>query len=584
MKPYLIVSQQVPEFVRAEYPAFLEFLKAYYTWLEDEYSIGKLENLVDLDDTIDEFLIYFRKALDLYNITANNNDRFYIRNIKELYTSKGSFQGFEFLFKILYDAQSSIDIPWDYTFRPSEAQWIQDVSFLVDLEPLEGYTLEETAYLLKGKRITIYDDVRPIPNEYLSYVINVYVRSTGIVELFVDRFTPKSHLDRFETVPGVLTGDPDEDQINGTILSTTSNVKVTRAGTGFSEGLSYNIPSPNGGDPAIIRIKEVGPAGSIKGIQVAQFGTKFDDGYTAQISPPTSSGINGSYIFDPEIIGEAYPDNTTSDPDPDTISVTAKTADSTRLSTDLAVVTADRTELGFHPFETGDAVVYSNGGGDATDIGGLVHNAIYYIIDVDEFTVKLATTYSNAINNVWIDLVDEIAPTGDLPVALGSVHALYLLDYAVLEFTSNGLAISAGYYKNDNNILDRRMFIEDSYYYQVYSYVTLVEKRLVDYGQILKKVLHPAGSKHFGVYEIFNTKAYEIDIDTTITNIDFPEAILENTWQDSVLLLENITYSLNKYDGDEITLSYSGYAALDGYVLPNFWINGYAENEYAIED
>lgn len=48
---YTTVKDQFPEFVRNDYPAFVEFVQAYYKWLE-LYSIDKLDNVVDIDTQI----------------------------------------------------------------------------------------------------------------------------------------------------------------------------------------------------------------------------------------------------------------------------------------------------------------------------------------------------------------------------------------------------------------------------------------------------------------------------------------------------------------------------------------------------
>ena len=55
-----------------------------------------------------------------------------------------------------------------------------------------------------------------------------------------------------------------------------------------------------------------------------------------------------------------------------------------------------------HGCETGDTVFYSNGGG--TSIGGVGNDSDYYAIKVDDNTIKLATSYDNAINDVAVDI------------------------------------------------------------------------------------------------------------------------------------------------------------------------------------
>jgi hypothetical protein len=58
-----------------------------------------------------------------------------------------------------------------------------------------------------------------------------------------------------------------------------------------------------------------------------------------------------------------------------------------------------------HGFETGDRVVYGDGGGSA--IAGLTSGATYYIIKVSDNVVQLAKSYTDALFEVAIDLTAE---------------------------------------------------------------------------------------------------------------------------------------------------------------------------------
>ena len=56
-----------------------------------------------------------------------------------------------------------------------------------------------------------------------------------------------------------------------------------------------------------------------------------------------------------------------------------------------------------HGCETGD-IIYYNKGASSAAIGGLTHGTDYYIIKVDDNTIKLAATYDNALTETSIDL------------------------------------------------------------------------------------------------------------------------------------------------------------------------------------
>lgn len=198
MSLHLLVAQQVPDFVRADYPVFVEFLEAYYKWYEEVYSLGKLEDLVDIDDTIEEFLQYFKKQLDVYGITAAD-DRSYVKHIKELYTAKGAPIGFEFLFKILYNEPSRVFEPWDYVFKPSAAKWVAPVSMFVD-------NVNGNIDTLINTRITITDIVNNNYSAFVNEVVQNNYADTSVYEMFITRFEPKDILKSFRSIDGTVSG------------------------------------------------------------------------------------------------------------------------------------------------------------------------------------------------------------------------------------------------------------------------------------------------------------------------------------------------------------------------------------------
>ena len=68
---HLIVSEQLPEFVRADFPTFVEFVKTYYRWLSTQ-SVGNIETVVDIDRTPVQFVSSFRRELDVLGFTSDS--------------------------------------------------------------------------------------------------------------------------------------------------------------------------------------------------------------------------------------------------------------------------------------------------------------------------------------------------------------------------------------------------------------------------------------------------------------------------------------------------------------------------------
>lgn len=99
---------------------------------------------------------------------------------------------------------------------------------------------------------------------------------------------------------------------------------------------------------------------------------------------------------------------------------TTKTFDGSSGS--VVNTTNDTIAITTHGFSTGDRVFYSDGGG--TVITGLSDDTAYFVVVVDANTVKLASTYANAIATTPV-VVNLTA------VGAGSSHKLVKGQYAI---------------------------------------------------------------------------------------------------------------------------------------------------------
>lgn len=98
----------------------------------------------------------------------------------------------------------------------------------------------------------------------------------------------------------------------------------------------------------------------------------------------------GVWCYDPEVgFYQKYSNSS---------SLRTQTSDITTANVDTATDIITTTSVP----TTGTPVIYDNGSG--TNIGGLTHRAKYYVIYVTNTTLKLATTWQNAMDGVAIDL------------------------------------------------------------------------------------------------------------------------------------------------------------------------------------
>ncbi len=125
-----LVQTQFPDFYNQEGPVFIQFIKAYYEWMEETgntlYYSRRLDETRDIDNTLDEFLVHFReKYLAQLQATSRADQREFIKHVKDLYRSKGSTQGFKLLFRLLFDEPVDIYHPGVDVLKPSDAAWFE---------------------------------------------------------------------------------------------------------------------------------------------------------------------------------------------------------------------------------------------------------------------------------------------------------------------------------------------------------------------------------------------------------------------------------------------------------------------------
>jgi hypothetical protein len=127
-----IIEQQVPSYALEDYPIFVEFLTAYYKWLEEDGNvIGFLKQYkdnIDVDLSNDEFIVEFLEEFVEYfpkNVSISESEL--IKYIREFYISKGSATSMHFIFRLLFGNEVDVLYPRDKLFKSSSDEWAGDV-------------------------------------------------------------------------------------------------------------------------------------------------------------------------------------------------------------------------------------------------------------------------------------------------------------------------------------------------------------------------------------------------------------------------------------------------------------------------
>jgi hypothetical protein len=445
-----VVSRQIPEFIREDYPTFVAFVEAYYKYLQDQGV--DLTAVKDIDQTLEQFVVEFKKEL-AHNLPAIQGDeRFILTKIKDQYLAKGSEASYKLLFRMLFGKKVELSYPGTQMLRPSDGRWNQEISVFAKVDFGQPQDIV-------GKLVDIQTATRLIrvlvdrKEDLVGEVDRIVALGGNIYEFFLDK--------KFFGVLKPTDKIKYKDTFQATILPATQTPKITQPGKNFRVGQVFEVKSGSG-TGALLKVTAVD---ANNGIKYAEF-IKFGIGYTAgfAVSLLASNTVNSAQLL-------------------------VASASSSRSGDNLAI--GDRT-LGFDEqgyVNLGDYITHTYV--DGTYAGSIIR----------EFSLSFRNAQT----------------ASDEP--------------AIIEVALGALVKYPGYFTSNAGFLDDSIFIQDSKYYQAFSYVIRIDERLSSYKSAVKTMLHPAGMALFGEYNITNAidlsitleslvKSLGIGIEDTFTSVD----------------------------------------------------------------
>ena len=433
-----VVSRQIPEFIREDYPTFVVFVEAYYEYLQEQGV--DLSTARDIDQTLDEFVLEFKKELAHNLPTIVGDERFLLTHIKDQYLSKGSEASYKLLFKLLFGKNVELTYPGTQMLRASDGRWNQEISVFAQVDFGDPQDIV-------GKLVDIQTSTRLIrvlvdrKEDLVGEVDRIVALGGNIYEFFLDK--------KFFGVLKPTDKIKYKDTFQATILPATQIPKITQPGKNFRVGQVFEVRSGTG-TGALLKVTAVDDN---NGIKYAEF-IKFGIGYTADfaVNLLATNTVNATQLA---IAG----------------------ASSSRSGNNLTI--GDRT-LGFDEqgyVNLGDFVTYDYV--DGTYAGSIIR----------EFSLN----YRNA------------QTASDDP--------------AIIEVNLGALVKYPGYFTSNAGFLDDSIFIQDSKYYQAFSYVIRIDERLSSYKSAVKTMLHPAGMALFGEYNITNAIDLSITLESLVKSL-----------------------------------------------------------------
>jgi hypothetical protein len=248
-----------------------------------------------------------------------------------------------------------------------------------------------------------------------------------------------------------------KDLFLGTIVSTTSKLNILERGAGFKAGQLFELKNGNG-VRSIVKVTRVGPNGEMLSAEFIKFGIGYDTDFTVSLNATNDfyTSINDSLLTN-TVVGV------------DEISVNE--------------IMLGHAEQGFI-------------------------NRIDYAYDIvdDEYEFAWDGTYAGAT-------IREFSTR-----AKSGIQVATFAD-ALLEVSLGSLTKYPGYYASNDGFLDDAIYIQDSSFYQVFSYVLKIDERLASYKTAVKTMVHPAGMALFGEFEIQNNFDISIDLESMVKTL-----------------------------------------------------------------
>ena len=504
-------------------------------------NVQQLTNFRDPDKVISNFLSNFRDEFlkTIPETLANGIDkRSLIKNIKSLYRMKGTQKGHELFFRILFNQVSETFYPRSQMLRVSDGQW--DTQKVLRAIASTGNTTNLVGRTITGKTsaaTAVIESIKKfiIANREVSeFILNIN-SMTGTFQIGEEITGTASDTDDF-FIKATVTGIPGAKTItnDGNLYSTGDFLEVTGGGTGADISISdigsgpvSEIVVDNPGSGYSVGDKLVFDNSGTQGVNAEGFisvvngGISGESGTDAEhivmedetgrgdqyfgnkivLEPETNSNLND--ITDIFLInkGSGY----TTLPKV-TITSSGTNANILAHGTDIGRVIGLKTnELGEGyqnspsptiKFRNCLLLTNKSGNFNANDtITGAISGATGTLssYDADRSLLKVKDLNTNFILNETITSTSSGSATvARLDVANATVDVVAIAD------------TDGKFLNEDGYVSEQTMKVQDSLYYQDFSYVLRVGQSINDWRDSFKKTMHTSGFYFTGQVELQN--------------------------------------------------------------------------------
>lgn len=158
-----IYNRAIPSFVVSDNPKFALFVERFFDYLDREEGehdlVSNLLAYLDIDTTLDDYDTYYLATYgEGIPPTISSDIKVLIKNLRQLYQSKGVEDSYKFLFKSLYNVDIEFYYPKVDMLRVSDGRWVEPYYLFPDgisrdsTDPVDiAYMNQYVGKTLKGR-------------------------------------------------------------------------------------------------------------------------------------------------------------------------------------------------------------------------------------------------------------------------------------------------------------------------------------------------------------------------------------------------------------------------------------------------
>lgn len=296
-----LLSTLMPQYVQDDHQKFIAFLRAYFEYLEihgnPRAEAVRLGTYTDIDRTLEDFVQYF-KSTYLSNfpddLASGVSDTLAVKNSNDFYGEKGNSLSINYLFKVLFNLEASVDTPKDKLFKISDSDYQPNTVLFTS-----HYNGKDSITDFKGSEIEqrILDDfdsdvvARALIDDITFHLDDGVEYAKIFLKEVRGKFKPNQYVEFFRA-------DRNRKLIERT-FSIVSNLSITDKGRNYAVGDDITVKDSSNKLVLTSEVKTVNSLGEIQSVSSTPLQNKLffpGESYTIEIF--SGSGVGAGLTLD----------------------------------------------------------------------------------------------------------------------------------------------------------------------------------------------------------------------------------------------------------------------------------------------